>query len=101
MYKRTEFNNETLLCEQQRCRSDHLVMNTEKVNKVALSNRDDKRLQTFDGVTTYPIGMNAFSVCASEMKIAIKNKFKRAVDGNVLPEQLKDIAIPLHYQIDK
>ena len=45
--------------------------------------------------------MNAFNVCASEMKIAIKNKFKRAVDGNVLPEQLKDIAIPLHYQIDK
>ena len=45
--------------------------------------------------------MNAFNVCASEMKIAVKNKFKRAVDGNVLPEQLKDIAIPLYYQIDK
>ena len=79
MYKRTEFNNETLLCEQQRCRSDHLVMNTEKVNKVALSNRDDKRLQNFDGVTTYSNGMSAFNVCASEMKIGIKNKFKRVM----------------------
>ena len=31
-------------------------MYTEEVNKIALSSDDDKRLQTFDSVTTYPYG---------------------------------------------
>ena len=42
-------------------------MYTEDVNKIALSNNDDKRLQTFDRVTTYPHGTNVFKVCESEM----------------------------------
>ena len=42
-------------------------MYTEEVNKIAVSSNDDKRLQTFDGVTTYPYGTNAFKVCESEM----------------------------------
>ena len=42
-------------------------MCTEEVNKIALSNDDDKRLQTFDGIETYPYGTNAFKVCKSEM----------------------------------
>ena len=42
-------------------------MCAEKVNKIALSNDDDKRLQTFDGIETYPYGTNAFKVCKSEM----------------------------------
>ena len=29
-------------------------MYTEEVNKIALSSNDDKRLQTFDRITTYP-----------------------------------------------
>ena len=29
-------------------------MYTEEVNKIALNSNDDKRLQTFDRVTTYP-----------------------------------------------
>ena len=29
-------------------------MYTEKVNKIALSSNDYKRLQTFDGIETYP-----------------------------------------------
>ena len=36
-------------------------------NQIALSSRDDKRLQTFNRVTTYPYGTNAFKVCESEM----------------------------------
>ena len=40
---------------------------TEEVNEIALSSNDDKRLQTFDRVTTYPYGTNAFKVCESEM----------------------------------
>ena len=42
-------------------------MYTEEVNKIALSSNDDKRLQTFYGITTYPYGTNAFKVCESEM----------------------------------
>ena len=34
---------------------------------VDIRNCDDKRLQTFDGITTYPYGTNAFKVCESEM----------------------------------
>ena len=39
----------------------------EEINKIALSSNDDKRLQTFDKITAYPYGINAFKVCESEM----------------------------------
>ena len=42
-------------------------MYTEEVNKITISSNDDKRLQTFDGIMTYPYGSNAFKVCESEM----------------------------------
>ena len=42
-------------------------MHTEEVNKIALSSNDDKRIQTFDKVTTYPYWTNAFAVCKNEM----------------------------------
>ena len=43
-------------------------MYTEETNKIALNScNDDKGLQTFDGITTYPYGTNAFKVCESEM----------------------------------
>ena len=42
-------------------------MYTEEVNRTELSCNDDKRLQTFDRVTTYPYGTNAFKACESEM----------------------------------
>ena len=44
-------------------------MYTEEVNKIVLSSDDDKRLQTFDGIETYPYGTNAFKVCESEMMV--------------------------------
>ena len=42
-------------------------MYSEEVNKIALSNNDDKRLQAHDKITTYSYGTNAFKVCESEM----------------------------------
>ena len=51
-------------------------MYTEKVNKIALSSNDDKRIQTFDKVTTYPYGTNVFKVCENEMLLK-KNKLMR------------------------
>ena len=48
-------------------------MYTEEVNKIVLSSNDDKRIQTFDRVTTYPYGTNVFKVCENEMLLK-KNK---------------------------
>ena len=61
------FNNEVIIKSQQRFRSDHYRVYAEEVNKIALSSNDDKRLQTFDKVTTFPYGTNAFKVSESEM----------------------------------
>ena len=47
-------------------------MYREKVNKIALSSNDDKRLWTFDRVTTNAHGTNAFKVCKCEMMM-VKN----------------------------
>ena len=55
-----------------RFKSDHHEMYTEEVNKIALNYIEDKRLQTFDGITTYPHGTNAFKVCESEMLVKKK-----------------------------
>ena len=66
-YKDSLFNNNTILKSQLRFNSDHHNVYTEEINKIALNSNDDKRLQTFDRVTTYPYGTNAFKVCESEM----------------------------------
>ena len=47
-------------------------MYTEEVNKIALSSNDDKRIQTYDKITTYPYDTNVFAVCKNEM--LLKNK---------------------------
>ena len=67
------FNNEVILKSQERFKSDHHKVYTEEISKIALSSNDDKRLQTFDKITTYPYGRNAFKVCESELR---KNSFK-------------------------
>ena len=71
-YKDSLFNDEVLIRSQHRFRSDHQKVYTEEVNKIALSSNDDKRIQTFDKVTTYPYGTNVFAVCKNEM--LLKNK---------------------------
>ena len=57
------FNDEVIIRSQQRFKSDHHRVYTEEVNKIALSSNDDKRLQTFDNVTTFPYGTPAIKVC--------------------------------------
>ena len=66
-YEDSLFNDKTILQSQLILKSDYHDVYTEEVNKIALSSNDDKRLQTFDRVTTYPYGTNAFKVCESEM----------------------------------
>ena len=70
-YKDSLFNNRTILRSQVRFKSDFHNLYTEEVNKIALNSNDHKRLQTFDRVTTYPYGINAYKVCESKM-IAVK-----------------------------
>ena len=52
-YKDSLFDNKTILQSQLRFKSNYHDVHTEGVNKIALSSNDDKRLQTFDRVTTY------------------------------------------------
>ena len=67
-------NNKNVYGSQQRFKSYNHDVYTEEVNKIALSSNDDKRLQTFDRITTYPYGANVFKVCKSEM-LAVKYLF--------------------------
>ena len=68
-YKDCLFNNKIILKSQQVFRNDHHDVYTVGIKKFALSSNDDKKLQTFDRITTYPHGTNAFKVCESEMMI--------------------------------
>ena len=67
-------NNEIILKSQQRFTSERHDVYTEEVNKIALSSNDDKRLQTFDRITSYPYGTSAGKVCKTEplSKVNIK-----------------------------
>ena len=63
------FNNETVYRSQERFKSYNHDVYTEDVNKIPLSNNDDKRIQTFDRIGKYPYGTNAFKACECEMLI--------------------------------
>ena len=51
-YKDCLLNDKGVLTSQQRIKSERHDVYTENVNKIALSNNDDKRLLTFDKITT-------------------------------------------------
>ena len=57
-FKDCLLNNKNVYRSQQRFKSYNHDAYTEEVNKIALSSNDDKRLQTFDRITTYPYGTN-------------------------------------------
>ena len=73
-YKDYLLNNKTVLKSQQRFKSERHDVYTEKINKIALSSNDDKRLQNFDKITSYPYGTSAGRVCKTELlsKVNIK-----------------------------
>ena len=86
------FNDEVIIRSQQRFRSDHHKVYTEEVNKIALSSNDDKRIQTFDKVTTFPYGTNVFKVCEDEM--LLKNKLNEPdEDIDIVNTIIEDIDI--------
>ena len=61
-YKDCLFNIKTVQRSQERFKSYYHNMYTEEVNETALSSNDDKRLQTFDMITTYPYGTNEMMI---------------------------------------
>ena len=73
-YKDCLLNNEILLKSQQRFKSERHNVYTEEINNIALSSNDDKRLQTYDRITSYPYGKSSGKVCKKEMlsKVNIK-----------------------------
>ena len=72
-------NNKTVYRSRERFKSYNHNKYREEVNKIVLSSNDDKRLQTFDGLTTYPYGTNAFKVCKSEMMV-MRDLFSKKYD---------------------
>ena len=73
-FLRCLLNNKNVYGSQQRFKSHNHDVYTEEVNRIALSTNDDKRLQIFYRITTYPYGGNAFKVYESEM-LAVKDLF--------------------------
>ena len=61
-YKDCLFNNKTVYRLQERFKSYYHVLYTEEENNIALNSNDDKRLQSFDRITTYPYGTNEMMI---------------------------------------
>ena len=72
-------DNETVECIQYRIQGTPISVDTLEMTKTTLKNYDNKRLQSFNGITTYPYGINAFKVCFEELKI--KQAFSAYVDS--------------------
>ena len=90
-YKDFLFNDEIISKSQQRFKNDHHKVYTEEINKIVLSSNDDKRLQTFNKIATYPYGTNAFKVCEIEMMIVkdyfVKNYADCPFYGEIILQQ--------------
>ena len=55
-YKNCLLKYEVILKSQQRCKSKKHDVYTENINKIALSNNDDKRMVSSDKITSYSYG---------------------------------------------
>ena len=76
-YKKCLLNNEIVKCIQYRIKSTPSSVDTMQINKIALKNSDNKRLRSFNDITTFPYGTSAFKVCAQELKLKITTKLIR------------------------
>ena len=61
-YKDCLLNTEIILKSQQRFKSEAYSVYTEEINKIAQSSNDDKRLQTYDRIASYPYVTSAGKV---------------------------------------
>ena len=70
-------NNKNICRSQQRFKSYNHNVYTEDINKITLISNDDKRLQTFDRITTCPYGTNVFKICESQMLMVKDLSFEK------------------------
>ena len=73
-FKDCLLNNKNVYRSQHRFKCYNHDVYAEEVNKIVLNSNDDKRLQTFDRITTYLYGANVFKVCENEM-LEVKDLF--------------------------
>ena len=66
-YKDCLLNNEIILKSRDIFKSEAHNVYTEEVNKTGLSSNKDKRLQTYNRITSYPYGTSAGKVCKREL----------------------------------
>ena len=60
-------DNEITLKSQQRFQRETHKVYIEEINKMAVSSNDNKKLQTFERITSYPYGTSAGKVCKTEI----------------------------------
>ena len=63
-----------ILRKQQRFKSDTHDVYTEDINKITLSFNDDKRLISYDGITTYPYGISTGVLRKQELLLKVSRK---------------------------
>ena len=66
-YKDCLLKNGIILKSHQRLKNKAHNVYTEEINKISLRSNDDKRLQTFDRITSYPYGASGGKVCKTEI----------------------------------
>ena len=66
------FNSNPVLRSQEVFKSELHNVYTLKFNKIALSSNDDKRLQTYNKITTYPYGSSVGKVCKTKLLNKVK-----------------------------
>ena len=66
------FNNNPVLRSQEVFKSELHDVYTLKLNKIALSSNDAKRLQKYDKITIYPYGSSVGKVCKTELLNKVK-----------------------------
>ena len=71
-YKDSLLSNKTITTTKQRFKNDYHIITTEEINKIAWSRKDDKSLQSFDGIHIYPYGIDKDLL--NELESKIKNE---------------------------
>ena len=64
-----------ILRSQQRFKSKEDDAYTENINKKAFSYNGDKRLMSYDGITTYPYGIGSGILCKQELLSKVSRKY--------------------------
>ena len=80
------FSGINLLRSQYSFRSRFHEIYTEKINKIALSSNDDKRIQCIDKITTYPYGYCDTSVIIEN----INDNTENTNDASIVIENTND-----------